>query len=76
MDIYYVCIINNIYTLQKINKLINKIKYMNKYYLQHLLPENGNVIFSEEYDLDQTEVVWTYEPGKVASLKKQKIICT
>ncbi|CAI7718111.1 conserved Plasmodium protein, unknown function [Plasmodium vivax] len=33
--------------------------------LAHLLPEDGNVVFSEEYDLNETEVVWTYEPGKI-----------
>ncbi|GAW79247.1 hypothetical protein, conserved [Plasmodium gonderi] len=33
--------------------------------LKHLLPDDGNVIFSEEYDLNETEVVWTYEPGKI-----------
>ncbi|SBS95506.1 conserved Plasmodium protein, unknown function, partial [Plasmodium malariae] len=26
---------------------------------------NGDVIFSEDYDLNETEVVWTYEPGKI-----------
>lgn len=33
--------------------------------LTHLLPKDGNVVFSEEYDLNETEVVWTYEPGKI-----------
>ncbi|ANQ06175.1 Ribosomal L25-like protein [Plasmodium coatneyi] len=33
--------------------------------LKHLLPDDGNVVFSEEYDLNETEVVWTYEPGKI-----------
>ncbi|CDO62717.1 conserved Plasmodium protein, unknown function [Plasmodium reichenowi] len=33
--------------------------------LLYLLPDDGNVIFSEEYNLDETEVVWTYEPGKI-----------
>ncbi|SBT70356.1 ribosomal protein L25, putative [Plasmodium malariae] len=40
--------------------------------LMHLLPENGDVIFSEDYDLNETEVVWTYEPGKLFFLKKKK----
>ncbi|CAD2089899.1 conserved Plasmodium protein, unknown function [Plasmodium chabaudi chabaudi] len=50
---------------------VSKLSYKEPYNsiklreLMHLLPENGNVIFSEEYDLDQTEVVWTYEPGKI-----------
>ncbi|CRG98139.1 conserved Plasmodium protein, unknown function [Plasmodium gallinaceum] len=33
--------------------------------LMYLLPQDGNVVFSEEYNLDETEVVWTYEPGKI-----------
>ncbi|SBT31086.1 conserved Plasmodium protein, unknown function [Plasmodium ovale wallikeri] len=37
----------------------------------YLLPQDGNVIFSEEYDLNETEVVWTYEPGKVGYTERE-----
>ncbi|SBT75439.1 ribosomal protein L25, putative [Plasmodium ovale] len=39
--------------------------------LTYLLPQDGNVIFSEEYDLNETEVVWTYEPGKVGYTERE-----
>lgn len=50
---------------------VSKLNYKEPYNsiklkdLLHLLPKNGNVIFSEEYDLNETEIVWTYEPGKI-----------